>query len=158
MNKITIEIDKESVLESVKNIAAYIGAKSVDATGNAAYDKVAIFEEDATVVNDIWSLSCNELIRLFGRYVTSSSCSTTSMSVELHVPNNALDSAQELLALNSRSFLVYCILSKWCDIAKQEDAKIYEEDIQVAASTIKETLYGRKTYSRTEIMDTWRQE
>lgn len=148
MGRIKVEISKNKVLESVKNIAAYMGAKTSDATGSAAYDKVAIFDEDATVVDDLWSLSCNELVHRYVRYITSHVDVGSALVIELDMPNNTLANIQELLTASSKSFIEYCILSKWCDIAKQEDAKIYEEDLQVAANAIKSALDSRVHPSR----------
>ena len=149
MNRIvTITISKESVLESIKNITAYIGAKTPDASGNVAYDRIAIFEEDAAIIDNLWTLACNELLPRYVRYIMSHENGDSELMITLDMPSNALENIQDTLTSSSEAFLAYCILSKWCDIAKQEDAKIYEEDIQVTADAIKSALTGRVRPSR----------
>jgi len=154
MKLINVKINSNDVFEVIKNVSAYIGAKTPDAQGQMQYDQIAIFDEDSSVIKNLWSLAMTELMRLFNRYLVGSHNNTnTMMDFNIEIPSNVNTGIGGVLVGNAKNFLAYCMLSKWCDIANREDAKIYEESMQNVASAIKEALYSRTTYSRTDILN-----
>jgi len=121
--KVTLNAQYNSVMDGVSQIVAYTAAKA-DPTG-AAFDTVAIVDEDAEVLARAWDESQTTLLHALRRFVVAYMDVADYFSVTLKVSpafNTALKGAMEEAMTN---FFVYSVASKWFVYTNKQEAGAY---------------------------------
>lgn len=148
MAKIEISTSKASTYEEVIKTTAYLGAKGKMEDGKTAYDQMFVKEADKTMLERFYDEAEATLHNLLNRFVTSTVTVDDATTWTLEVPSNTKFSTVSIQS-SVDSFMVNCIIGKWCEITANEKVKEYADNASAMLQEIKEKVFFKGAPTRT---------
>lgn len=132
MKKLTLTINRDTILDRVAINAAYAGAKS---TAEASFTRVATVAADRLILSSFFTEMTGEFLQTLQTFVARSDTKEGSLSIVLELSNSYDDSLTPSVASDVETLFVAGVLQRWFLLSCPERAGERAEE--------KERLFNR---------------
>lgn len=151
MANFTLTITKSDIYEEVAKTTAYIGAKNKLEDGKSAFDQVFVTDADLTMIERFFNESLDALRNVLKRFISGGSGVDGTITWQLDMPSRFDDNLLSSINSSANSFLVNCIIGKWCEITANDKVKEYADNAAALLLDIKDKAFFKKKPTRTKI-------
>lgn len=148
---VIIPIDKASVYEEVAKITAYVGASSVDASGNTLYERVFTTPHNKEMLDGYFVEACGRISLVMKRFLMCVNQTDTGCVIKLDMPSNYIADYNQSVTDNAFRYVVNYIVAQWFMITNQTSAQQYTDAATGQAAELSTKLYVRRAPNRLEL-------
>lgn len=123
---VTINITKETVLDSVGRLTNYTGSKKTD--DSSAYDRIRTTDSDADMLMQFWEPACDGVTEALKRFITSLTVSNSAYNVTLDLSTSYDTALTSSITTNLTNCIALSIVSRWYRMTNKEDWDAYSKD------------------------------
>lgn len=149
MRDIRISINRDKVYEEVAKTTAYIGGKTLDASGKSLYDQVFVTAADREMLEGFWNDAIGDVSAALGSVlVTEKSDSDEEEIFGLRVSTLFKGSLAKTLEATAISYVVNKIVAEWCLVVSKDNAEDYLSKANALLDKMDALLYMRRRPTR----------
>jgi hypothetical protein len=144
MNRVTLTVGKEDVMEGVAMTTSYTGAKMGDGD-REAYDRIFTTDEDGTVLERFWTEACEACNDRLKPFMAEAWDGSGDYTATLDLPG-AFDTLLTGSIRNDlRGFFVNYITGRWYGFTNKGEAAAYTATAEsLLADALRKVYYKKK--------------
>ena len=148
------QITKSSVMDDVNKLTSYAGAKTTQADGSNAYDRVFATNDDYTMLEKFWVEGISFVTGNLRRHIsaitqTNEGTNSEVLSIILMLSDRFDANQNPTIVKSIKHYFINSIASKWLLLTKPEDAPQYEELAKQCIIDILSKVNYKKPATRT---------
>lgn len=149
MKWLTLSVSKDDVLDDVKRLSSYVGAKMAE--GVDGYDRIYPVDEDAELLEVYWQESKGIVMSRMKKYVMSESEGNDVWRMDLRVSDRFNDQFDDSINRSLRLYFLYSILSRWFMVVNKGEAEAYVVMAQGSLEDLLKRVYFKRNYKDSDL-------